>query len=245
MSSVPDIAPASAAVARLSALAALTQGERAMIEESEQRSWIVGKHREILREGRPVIQPAILLSGWAARTRNFRDGRRQILSFLLPGDLLGHCRHRDPLAATTVGAVTNCVLAPAPDPLGDPGEGGLAAAYATSSAIEDYYLFRQIARLGRLSAQERLADWMLETHDRCALAGLASAFRFPMPITQEVLADVLGLTSVHVNRTLQIMRKSGLIEMNDRTICLADPRRLAALADYSPMRVAATMTQTR
>ncbi|UYY57513.1 Crp/Fnr family transcriptional regulator [Sphingomonas sp. S2-65] len=222
-----------AAVTRFSALARLTEGERDALADRE-RKRRAPAHREIQSVGKPAGEPLILLSGWACRTRTFFDGRRQILSMLLPGDLIGHAFRENAVAVTTVVALTEGVVMPAPAPA----EGsGLAQAYAAAAALEEVYLYRQIARLGRLSAYERLADWLLETRDRLAMAGLASGDSFPMPLTQEALADLLGLTSVHINRTLQSMRRDGALDLRGGTACLSEPRQLADLVDYRPATI--------
>lgn len=78
--------------------------------------------------------------------------------------------------------------------------------------------------------------------ERLALAGLASDDSLPMPLTQESLADALGLTSVHVNRTLQLMRREGLIDLRSGMARLYDPERLRGLVDYRPARVSALRT---
>lgn len=111
---------------------------------------------------------------------------------------------------------------------------GLRTAYAMSRALEEVYLFRQIARLGRLSAYERFVDWVTEMRERLSLVGLASPHGFPVPLTQELMADALGLTSVHVNRTLQLMKREGLMEMRSGYLTLTDPQRLGQLADCRP-----------
>jgi len=219
-----------AALTRFAGLARLSDGDRASLGEIEGRRRAPA-HREIQQEGKPVGDPMILLSGWACRTRTFSDGRRQILSMLLPGDLIGHTFRSDAVAVTTVVALTEGVLAPAPAPAED---SGLARAYAAAAALEEIYLYRQIARLGRLSAYERLADWLLETRDRLASAGLTAGDSFPLPLTQEALADLLGLTSVHINRTLQSMRRDGALDLRSGIARLTDPQQLADLVDYRP-----------
>ena len=228
-----------AAFRRLAALASLTDADLAALADSAAAMTRFAAHREILRESAPGLAPSIVLSGWACRVRLFSDGRRQILSFLLPGELIGMCHHRQPLAATSVVALTPVELCPAPPGCKDHEGGGLADAYAVSGALEEFYLFRQIARLGRLSAYERMLDWMFEMRDRLALAGLVADDSFPMPITQEGLADALGLTSVHVNRTLQLMRREGLVELRGGMARLIDPQRLMSLIDYRPANVTA------
>lgn len=228
------VAP-SAAVIRLGLLASLTGQEVEALQLAEHGCLRFSPQREIVVEGTPVRDASIVLSGWACRVRHFADGRRQILGFLLPGDLIGICRQREPVAVTTVFALTDVVICPAPR--AEPGKSGLGEAYAVSAALEEAYLFRQIARLGRLSAYERIVDWLLETRDRLRLADLAHGGSFPMPLTQEVLADTLGLTSVHVNRTLQSLRRDQRIEWRNGMVRLVDPEGLAALIDYRPVLV--------
>lgn len=220
---------ASAIVARLSSLAALPDTDQALLRAAESDRRRIAPQREIESERRPAGQPLLLLSGWAARVRTFLDGRRQILSLLLPGDLVGQWHHAGMAAPATVIALTEVILAPAP--AAEPGT-VLARAYAAAAAQEEAQLYRQIARLGRLSAYERLADWLLETRDRLATAGLANGNGFPMPLTQEVLADMLGLTSVHINRTLQSMRRDGVLDLRSGTARLSDVQQLASLVDY-------------
>jgi CRP-like cAMP-binding protein len=224
----------SPAIARLSSLASLTEDEMDILRVAEKSRQCVPPRGEIVVEGLPVREASIILSGWACRVRHFPDGRRQILGLLLPGDLLGLCRQRDPLAVTNIVALTEVILCPAPDATG---RDGLAEAYAVSGALDEAYLFRQIARLGRLSAPERIADWLLEIRDRLTIARVADGSSLPMPITQEALADTLGLTSVHVNRTLQTMRRDQLIEWHGGMVRLPEPEALISLIDYSPVAV--------
>ncbi|MBV9841346.1 MAG: Crp/Fnr family transcriptional regulator [Sphingomonadaceae bacterium] len=192
--------------------------------------------RELISEGEPIRERYALLAGWACRQRILSDGRRQILSFLLPGDLIGVCQHSNPLAATTIIAISELVTCPAP--VADPGS-ALAEAYARSAALEERYMLAHITRLGRFDARERLADWLLETQQRLATTGLSVADQFPLPLTQEMLADALGLTSVHVNRTLQAMRRDGLLILRQGMAFLPDRDQLEKLVEYKPARVSA------
>jgi CRP-like cAMP-binding protein len=91
-------------------------------------------------------------------------------------------------------------------------------------------LVRHIVRLGRMSAYDRLADFFLELHERELRAGLADRRTLSMPLTQEALADHLGLSIVHVNRTLQQLRHDGLIDYEGGRVTLRDPDRLADIA---------------
>lgn len=223
------------ALTRLAALAPLDGADVAAIEQLSRMRSSIPARREILTEGKAIREPQILLSGWAYRVRSLRDGRRQILGFLLPGDLLGNCRQANPVAVTSVMAMTPVDICPAPTP--NQGGGGLAQAYAISGAIEEHYLFRQITRLGRLSALERIADWLLEIRERLSLSGLAVGNRFSLPLTQETMADTLGLTSVHVNRMLQTLRRSGAVEFTGGSVTILDEDQLSQLVEVQPARV--------
>jgi CRP-like cAMP-binding protein len=218
-----------AAVTRLANLAPLSESDHAALRDAEAGRRRIPAHREIQAEGARAGDPLLLLSGWAARVRSFSDGRRQILAVVLPGDLIGGWHHGDLPAPISVVALSEVAVIPAP--AARPGT-GLAMAYAAAAAAEERCLYRQIARLGRLSAYERVADWLLEIHDRLAAAGLANGNSFPMPLTQEVLADALGLTSVHINRTLQSMRRDGVVDLRSGTARLPDLQQLADLVDY-------------
>jgi CRP-like cAMP-binding protein len=219
---------------RLLRLATLEPLELQALQMAEREHRRRPPRRELITEGAPLRERFALLSGWACRQRILRDGRRQILGFLLPGDLIGMCRHANPIAATTIVAVTEVVTCPVPD--AGPGS-GLSEAYARSAALEEQFFLAHIMRLGRLNAYERMADWLLETQDRLAAAGLSLGNEFPLPLTQEMLADALGLTSVHVNRTLKALRLDGLVTSRGGMISLSGRGQLERLVDYKPARV--------
>lgn len=166
-----------AAIRRLAALAPLTPEALAALEIAAAQAERVPAHREIVREGEHALQPSIALSGWACRMRLFSDGRRQILSFLLPGELIGMCDQPEPLAATTIVAMTEMTLCRAP---AREAHETLGPVYATSRALEEYYLFRQIAGSGgrapmngcstgcsRCASGWRWRGWRATTACRC------------------------------------------------------------------------------
>ncbi|PVX30031.1 Crp/Fnr family transcriptional regulator [Sphingomonas pokkalii] len=201
-------APGTSVSRRLSGLAQLTDPDRALLQDATLHPQLVPTARDLIVEGQRTAGPLLVLEGWLGRTRLFRDGRRQILSFLVPGDVITETACAHPVALSTITALSDARLCPAPPP----NSPGLEQAYAASAALTECYLFRQIARLGRMSAYERILDWLNEMHERLALAGVAGPDSFVMPLTQEILGDALGLTSVHVNRTLQAMRRDGILE---------------------------------
>jgi CRP-like cAMP-binding protein len=93
-------------------------------------------------------------------------------------------------------------------------------------------LLDHIVRLGRQSAYERTAHLFLELRERLAVVGMIQGDTFVLPLTQDQMAEILGLSVVHVNRTLQQMRRDGLIEIKHAHINLLDLKALMVVADF-------------
>lgn len=225
-------------VRRLGALAAMDDDAIDALNDALAHCFSVSARQELLHEGEPISRSAVMVSGWAARTRCLEDGRRQIINFVLPGDLLGFTGLGQPLASSTVVAITDATLCPLPDPALSP---SLADAYAVSRALDEAHLLGQITRLGRLSAQERIQDLLLELLERLELAGMARDGRYPIPLTQEMLADALGLTPVHVNRMLQQARQAGELSWHGGEVVLHDPKAIRRKVGRLKMRVSRPM----
>ncbi|MDR6788311.1 CRP-like cAMP-binding protein [Sphingomonas sp. BE138] len=226
--------PRGPALTRLMALAALDQPAIAALTAAMEEARAIRSRRDIVTEGREITQALLLLSGWAARVRLLPDGRRQFLSFLLPGDLIGACDHPHAAAVSTVIAMSDVTVCPLP--VADAGS-PLHVAYAISRAMDEGHLLAQITRLGRLNAQERISDLLLELYERLTLNGTVSGNGFDLPLTQETLADALGLTSVHVNRMLQQARREGDMQWRVGHVRLSDPAGLARKIGHVPVRV--------
>ncbi|WP_340267826.1 Crp/Fnr family transcriptional regulator [Sphingobium mellinum] len=225
-------------IRRLGALAPLDKQAVHALQHALECSFSVAPRHELLREGQPISRSAVMVSGWAARTRCLEDGRRQIINFVLPGDLVGFTGLGQPLASSTIVAITDATLCPLPDPSLS---ASLNDAYAVSRALDEAHLLGQITRLGRLSAQERIQDLLLELLERLELAGLARDGRYPIPLTQEMLADALGLTPVHVNRMLQQARQAGELSWHGGEVILHDPKAIRRKVGRLKIRVSRPM----
>lgn len=215
---------ATAAIHRLSALTPLDPADLAMLADAAEDARTYPVRHSFLTIGRPVTEPLLVLQGWAARVRVLPDGRRQFMSFYLPGEVIGATHQAMPIASATVVALTECVVCPAP--AAAPGS-TLAMAYAIGEALDEAYLLGHVVQLGRLNAQERIGDFLLEIYERLSLAGLTVGGSFEMPLTQEMLADALGLTPVHVNRMIQQARRDGELMWKSGRVLLRDPERTA------------------
>lgn len=191
----------------------------------------------LINEGERLDRPRLIRSGWACRVRVLGDGRRQILSYYLPGDIIGMSLDPDPVALSGYMSLTRLMTIDATAVrqmvIDDPQEfPELEAACRRMKMHEEYYLLSQITRVGRQKAFERVAHLLLEFHSRLRSTGLADGTSFQLPLTQEVLADGLGLSAVHVNRTFKLLRRRNLIRTERTSITLLEPDILAAMAGF-------------
>lgn len=224
------------ALLRLQRIAVLDQSAIGALRQAMDRRRYASslQSQEIVREGDVIAAPLLMLSGWAARVKILADGRRQILNFLLPGELFGLDRHADPCAWCSIVAISSVsyCLAPAAPP-----GSALDAAYAMNQALDEAYMAAALVRLGRMNARERLCDLFLELHERLRLSGNVTEDSFALPVTQEMLGDTLGMTSVHVNRSLQSLRRAEELRLASGHLTLSQPEALAMRIGRTPVRV--------
>jgi CRP-like cAMP-binding protein len=231
-----------AAIRRLAALAPLSEEEQDLVRALDGHYEVHAAGFELAPAGASPGKPMIIVEGWACRQRVLPDGRRQIFSFLTPGDGIGLRREARPLALAGAVALTRVTVVHAAALRAAAIESpdrwrGLALALRRAELEDESRLLDHITRLGRQSAYERVAHLLLELHRRVSIAGLARGRSFPMPLTQETLADALGLSIVHVNRVLQQLRRERLIEMRGGRATFLQPELLAEIADFVPTPV--------
>lgn len=186
-----------------------------------------GKDLELI--GSP---PLFVLSGWACLAHSLRDGRRQILAFLLPGDGVGFDLLTRSQRSMDVLALTPLKVRYA-QPGFSVGTERLGRAFAGAAAAQQGRMIDQMVRLGRQTAYERMAHLLLELHGRLAEIGETRGESFNLPVKQEILADALGLSLVHVNRTLQQIRRDKLIDVRGAQVTLLDRTGLETASDQS------------
>jgi CRP-like cAMP-binding protein len=177
------------------------------------------------------------MEGWAARYKVVPDGSRQITAILVPGDfcdlhitILGEMDHGiTALTRVKVALVPHLVMENLPV---DRPQLGRALWWAT--LVDEATLRAWIVNLGRRDAAERVAHLFCELHARLKLVGLADEDDFSLPLTQEILADALGLTPVHINRVLQRLRSQDLIELEGGELRILNLPHLRKLAGFDP-----------
>jgi len=175
------------------------------------------------------------MEGSALRYRVLRDGRRQVLNIVLPGDFIGFpgCFFESALYSVT--ALTDAVVSSVPLTMliglfeRSP---RLAAAIFWSFACEAALYAEHLIDVVRRSALERVAHFLLELLTRLQVVGLADERSYQMPLTQELIADALGLSVSHVSRTLRQLPEDGLLAIEEQRVVIKDIDALSALADF-------------
>jgi CRP-like cAMP-binding protein len=194
-------------------------------------------HRDIIREGDRPDHVHLMMDGWAARYKIVPDGARQITAFLIPGDfcdahvaILGQMDHGIvALTDSLVGYIAQVEIETLP--LHRP---ELARALWWATLVDEAVLRSWIVNLGRRDAHERVSHLLCELKVRLRNVGLVEGERFALPLTQEVLADSLGLSAVHINRVLQRLRSEGLITLKGGTLTILDAAGLGRAAGFDP-----------
>ncbi len=178
-----------------------------------------------------------VVDGFAHRYKLLMDGKRQIVAVLVPGDFCDlHMAILDKMDHS-IAALTNCMVMDIPHAtIRDLMEHHprIARALWWSTLVGDSTSREWITSLGRRQAAERLAYLFCELLFRLQEIGLADANSYAMPIRQLDLADMLGTTDVHLSRTLQVLRRTGLIELERRRLTIPDVVRLKAFCEFDP-----------
>lgn len=225
-------------VRRLRAFSPLGERDQQVVQMIAERRERHAPGEELIVEGQRQFAARLVVSGWACRQRILPDGRRQIFGFILPGDGFGLGVRPGPPALCSIVALTALETVDASPVLTAARADaacGLARALDAAEVLEQRLLLDHVVRLGRQTAYERVAHFLLELQHRLETTGLGDERRFPLPLTQEMLADALGLSIVHVNRTLQQLRRERLIELRSGVAILLQPDLLASLSDFRPI----------
>lgn len=188
----------------------------------------------LAREGEPPGAGFVVGSGWAVRERLLNDGRRQVITFMLPGDLSDPSVVAGGTASHTITALTDMTIlrfnqgawaAAVRD------SGGLTAALWWLAAHEAALLKEHVVALGRRAAKERILYLVWEVWRRLTLVGLATDGTFDFPVSYEILADASGMTPRHLGRVLNGLREDGIIRFKSGTLSILDADRLREACD--------------
>ncbi|WP_207461510.1 Crp/Fnr family transcriptional regulator [Azospirillum sp. SYSU D00513] len=220
---------------KLSSYLKLTDDEQAFLAELERA---VSRHparTDLLVQGERYGSVRVMRGGWAIRHKALPDGRRQVINFVLPGDIIGIYSNLFETADHSITTLTPVEVASFPsEKILDIFRGypRLAAAFAWSAAREEAIIAERLLSLGRRTALERMAHLIVELQRRLSVINMVENGLFTLPVTQEILADAMGLSIVHINRTLRRLRDSGLIEINGQRITVNNVGELSNIGQF-------------
>jgi len=191
---------------------------------------------ELLKPREPGRNVHILLEGWACRHRTVGDGDRQITAFVFPGDMASCWTPIESPFDHGVRTLTPCrVMVATRERLADLARRHPVVATRLRRAMRtDFSILNDwLVNIGRRKAPERIAHLLCELNHRLEMArpGIHNGDRV-IPLTQQDIADALGMTSVHVNRVVQKLRANHLLEIRKGSLILRDPQGLARLCDF-------------
>ena len=213
-------------VRRLSAFRELSESAVTALEKAVgERIVRAGAGQDLVSEGEQLDRIRIVLAGWLSRYKTLEDGRRQIVNFVLPGETCDAHAYLLPRIDHSIGTLTPVIYTEIERERFEElveSDRGLAEAI-WCEALSNSSIQREWAlNIGRRIALERVAHLLCEIVERLRPVGLLEGKSCAFPITQMDLADATGLSVVHLNRTLQELRASGLIVLRERMLTISD-----------------------
>jgi CRP-like cAMP-binding protein len=225
-------------IRRLEEFIPLSDADRsALAHLSQQSTRTVEAKGDLIREGDPPRSLFLILGGWACRYRELDDGRRQIVDFAVPGDLCDLNLFILDSMDHSISAITRLKVAAI-------GHEVFRTLVITHPNITTALWWQElvsksihrewIVNVGRRSALERIAHLFCEMFLRLESVGLTHGFSCDFPPTQGDIADATGLTAVHVNRSIQELRRRGLVELKRKKLTIHDLTTLQTVAGFKP-----------
>ena len=224
-------------LARLLSRSSLSGDEQAAIRNLRGHAVQVAAHRDIIGPGDTTISACLVMDGLVARFDQMADGLRQFTALYIAGDMCDLHSVVSPTAGWGLQAIASTTILRVPHTdlreltVRHP---AIAFAFWRDAVVDASVLAKWVSNVGRRDARSRLAHLFCELGFRMEAAGLGSRTDFPLPMTQTHLADALGLTPVHVNRTIQTMRRDGLVATENRRVRIERWSELAHIAEFDP-----------
>jgi len=211
--------------------------EKAILADFRSVRHTVNKRKELVHESQSAPVAYILHDGWMCSYKRLPDGGRQIVNVQLPGDFVGLNGLFLQTSDQSIEALTDIVVS-------EISRNQVAAAMQQSPRLAEAVLWsfardeaivaQHLVNLGRRSALGRIAHFLLELGFRLHEVGKATPTRYECPLSQQLLADALGLTSIHLNRVLRYLRERELLTFSGGTVELLNRPALTQLAGFDP-----------
>jgi CRP-like cAMP-binding protein len=222
---------------KLQLLADLEPADIAEVMALPFRLQSVGSGHLLVREGTRPTECCFLVEGYACRHKVARSGKRQIVSFHIAGDILDLQHLLLETADHNVQTITLATVAwvDKQHMLELSRNRPMIAEALWKDSLVDGSVFREwVLNVGQRDAKARIAHMLCEFASRCEAVGLGGPERLLLPFTQEQIGDAVGLTNVHVNRTIAVMRRAGLIEVQRPYLRVHDWSALQKMAGFDP-----------
>ena len=229
-----------ALILKLQSFASLTANDLALLRRVTKSPRTVDARIELARrsngEGEGGGHVHLVLSGFACLAKYLRDGSRKIVAFLIPGDFcvldVRMLRTMDyALETLSECAVVDIAADEMAELLSRP---AIEQAFQQVRLVEECTLREWIVNVGGRPADQRIAHLFCELYARLRMVGLADNFTLAVPISQTVLGEAVGFSSVHTNRSVQSLRHRGLIHLADQELKILDLRALRAMCGFAP-----------
>lgn len=215
----------------------ISSDEELVIRNSVAEIRRIPADRIVIRAGEELSSSLMLLDGWMARSKDLAEGERQVTQLHVPGDFADLHGFTLKRLDDDVATLSDCRVAIVPhENIRDITERHprLARVLWLSTNI-DAAIQRELAlSLGQRSAISRMAHLFCELYIRLNVVGRASHDSYEFPLTQRELSECLGLTVVHANRTLQELRRRGLVELENRHLKIRNRSGLEGVAEFDP-----------
>jgi CRP-like cAMP-binding protein len=215
----------------------LSGEERGVLEKAVARVVTYGADEDMVQEHDRPSECKLLLEGWASRYMMLEDGRRQIIAIHIAGDFVD--LHSFPLKKMdhSIATLTPCKIAVVPhDTLREMTDNHphLARLLWVNTLIDAAITRKWLLNVGRKTAHERIAHLVCEIYARLNVVDLATDHTIRVPMTQAEVGDCLGLSTVHINRVVQDLRRDKLITWHGETVVIDNWDRLCTLAQFDP-----------
>lgn len=214
----------------------LTKDEQSVIEQAVGWSKSFDGHKDLVCEGGKTDNLLLVTSGWAYRYTCVPDGGRPLTALLVPGDTANLDALLFERVAYNVRTLTDVTIVALPRRQAlalVENHSGIARTFTGLAMIENAIASKWMLSLGRRSALARIAHLICEIAIRLGIEH-GNDVTFPFPMRQEQIGDLLGLTNIHVNRTLRQLRSAGLIKICDRVLTIPDVAALRYAAGFDP-----------
>ena len=221
---------------KLENFAPLGIDDKRFLDELVRKNRMFERGKDIILVGDAPDNVHLILDGFACRYKLTSNGERHIMAYLVPGDfrdlhiaILKEMDH-------SIGTLSPCQVVDIPSSVIEnlTERPGLMRALWWATLVDEAILREWLVNIGQREAPQRLAHLFCELLLRLNAVELTTMEGFELPITQSELADTPGLSAVHVNRSLQMLRADGLIKLKDRNLLILDPHCLMEFSGFNP-----------